>query len=66
MHPRQAQAAAELSGTAMQTGEMASAVNLLAEQRGEPSPHTLMAATSLATEPCTPGALFLEFSADQR
>ena len=44
---------------------MASAVNLLAEQRGEPTPQTLMAATSLESEPRTPGALFLEFSTDQ-
>ena len=45
-----------------QAGEMASAVNVLAEQHGEPSPQTLMAATGPASELRLPGALFLEFS----
>ena len=46
--------------TVMQAGEIASAVNLLAEQRGEPSPQVLMAAAPLTAER-KQGRLFLEF-----
>ena len=45
-----------------QAGEIASAVNLLAEQCGEPSPQVIMAATQPTAAPVRKqGGLVLEF-----
>lgn len=46
----------------MQAGEIASAVNLLAEQLGEPSPQALMAEVPSTAEG-QHGGFFLEFVA---
>ncbi len=45
----------------MQAGEIASAVNLLAQQCGEPSPQDIMAAAPLDAKPRQQGNMFLEF-----